>query len=175
MNVCLFSLDKKYWYCTKLNIIFWGVEDQTASLSYAGNRIFQICGISTSVEECYPWEQMGWVPKARLTRKQLSTPPPPGCPPIDRQSMAQFYTNRGTVEQHRGPGTQSQLQHNHTAALLSMLGAACPEIAHKAAHTNRREPMQSGVGSSCHKQAVLQLQCLLLFCTKNLVFPLLQR
>lgn len=121
---------------------------------------------------------MDGFPKQDSPRKQLSTLPPPGRHPIDRQSMAQFYTNSRTVEKHHDPGTQSQLRHNHTAAILSMLGAACLEIAHKAAHTNRREPMQSGVGSPCHIhwyiQAVLQLQRLLLFSTRNLVCSLLQ-
>lgn len=37
-------------------------------------------------------------PKQDSRRKQLSTLPPPGSHLIDRQSMAQFYTNSRAVE-----------------------------------------------------------------------------
>lgn len=159
MKVCLFSLDTKIWYCTKLNIIFWVLRIKLLVFLVLGTEF------SNYAEYLVLWWnailESTWdgFPKQDSPRKQLSTRPPPGRHPIDRQGMAQFYTNSGTGEQHRGPGTQSQLQHNHTAALLSVLGAACPEIAHKAAHTNRREPRQSGVGSPAIVAAIFKQSC----------------
>lgn len=173
MKVCLFSLDKKIWYCTKLNIIFWVLRIKLLVFLVLGTEFSKYAEYLVLWWNAILGSTWDGFPKQDSPRKQLSTRPPPGRHPIDRQGMAQFCTNSGTGEQHRGPGTQSQLQHNHTAALLSVLGAACPEIAHKAAHTNRREPRQSGVGSPCHSrcyiQAVLQRQRLLLICTRNLV------